>query len=154
MSRTSRLLNTQPSSFQASLELVAFPVPLSEKFFLGGPGTSYSRRFIGLQENALPGNNIASAGVQLQCRPPFDIIFPTALRFNYNAGNAWESRDQIALSRLIHGIGTSLVWETPIGPARFTAAKAFSFLRQADEPESSTLRFADTVFYFSLGHDF
>lgn len=129
-------------------------VPLSEKFFLGGPGTSYSRRFIGLQENALPGNNIASAGVQLQCRPPFDIIFPTALRFNYNAGNAWESRDQIALSRLIHGIGTSLVWETPIGPARFTAAKAFSFLRQADEPESSTLRFADTVFYFSLGHDF
>ncbi|QEQ57806.1 BamA/TamA family outer membrane protein [Chlorobium phaeovibrioides] len=129
-------------------------VPLSEKFFLGGPGTSYSRRFIGLKENALPGNNIASAGLQFQYRPPFDIIFPAALRFNYNAGNAWENRDEIALARLIHGIGTSLVWETPIGPARFTAAKAFSFLREADEQESSTLRFADTVFYFSLGHDF
>lgn len=140
--------------FSGMFGVSSVPVPLSEKFFLGGPGTSYSRRFIGLPENALPGNNIASAGVQLQYRPPFDILFPTALRFNYNTGNAWESRDQIALARLIHGIGTSLVWETPIGPARFTAAKAFSFLRAADEQESSTLRFADTVFYFSLGHDF
>ncbi|WP_369690420.1 BamA/TamA family outer membrane protein [Pelodictyon luteolum] len=129
-------------------------VPLSEQFFLGGPGTAYSRRFIGLKESALPGNNIAAAGVQLQYSPPGDIIFPTSLRLIYNAGNVWDRREDIALAQLIHGIGTSLVWATPIGPARFTISKAFSFMRNAEDKESSNLRFADTVYYFSLGHDF
>ncbi|TCD47956.1 patatin [Chlorobium sp. N1] len=129
-------------------------VPLSEQFFLGGPGTAYSRRFVGLPENALPGNNIAAAGLQLQYSPPGEIIFPASLRLIYNTGNAWDRRGEIALARLIHGVGTAVVWRTPIGPARFTVSKAFSFLRNADDQETSTLRFSDTVLYFSLGHDF
>jgi len=128
--------------------------PLSEKFFLGGPGTTYSRRFIGLRENDLPGNNMASAGLHIRYKPSFILLFPTSFLLHYNAGNVWESRSEIDLGSLIHGAGTGLIWETPLGPARFTISKAFKFLKTVPDSELSTLRFSDTLFYFSLGHDF
>jgi NTE family protein len=127
---------------------------LSEKFFLGGPGTPYSRRFIGLRENDIASNNIAVAGVHLRYKPPFTFLFPTSLIMHYNVGNIWEERDDIALSKLIHGAGTSLVWETPLGPARLTVSKAFAFLKSVPDSGPSSLRFSDTLFYFTLGHDF
>ena len=129
-------------------------MPLSEKFFLGGPGTSYSQRFIGLKENDLPGNDIAAVGVHLRYKPSFALFFPTSIVLHYNVGNAWDDRDDISLSQLIHGTGTSLIWETPLGPARFTVSKAFAFLKTATSNGSSSLGFSDTIFYFSLGHDF
>ncbi len=129
-------------------------VPLSEKFFLGGPGTSYSQQFIGLKENDLPGNDIAAVGVHLRYKPSFDLLFPTSIVLHYNVGNAWDDRDDISFGQLIHGTGTSLVWQTPLGPAMFTVSKAFAFLKNATNPNSSSLGFSDTVFYFSLGHNF
>lgn len=129
-------------------------VPLSERYFLGGPGNAYSWKFIGLPKYALIGNNIASAALDLRYRPPYDIIFPTSLVLHYNTGNAWERREQIALGRLIHGLGTSIIWETPLGPAQFTISKAFAFLEEAEDQETSSLRFSDTALYFSLGHEF
>ena len=129
-------------------------MPLSEKFFLGGPGTSYSQQFIGLKENDLPGNNIAAAGIHLRYTPSFALLFPTSFVLHYNVGNAWDDRDEISFDRLIHGAGTSLIWDTPIGPARFTVSKAFAFLKTTANTGSSSLGFADTIFYFSLGHDF
>lgn len=128
--------------------------PLSEKFFLGGPGTTYSRRFIGLRENDLPGNNMASAGIHIRYKPSFVLLFPTSFILHYNAGNVWESRSDIDLGSLIHGAGTSMIWETPLGPARFTLSKAFAFLETVPGSVPSSLRFSDTLFYFSLGHDF
>ena len=129
-------------------------LPLSEQFFLGGPGNIYSRRFIGLQQNDLIGSNMAVAGVQFSYTPPFEIIFPASFMLYYNTGNVWKNRSNMSLSRLIHGIGTGIVWDTPVGPARVTVSKAFSFLREEEDSETSSLRFADTVWYFSLGHDF
>ena len=134
--------------------LSSISVPLSEKFFLGGPGTSYSQRFIGLKENDLPGNDIAACGINLRYKPSFALLFPTSIVLHYNVGNAWNDRDDISFGQLIHGIGTSLIWETPLGPARFTVSKAFAFLNTATNSGSSSLGFADTIFYFSLGHDF
>ena len=129
-------------------------VPLSEKFFLGGPGSSYSQQFIGLKENDLPGNDIAAFGVHLRYKPSIDLLFPTSIVLHYNVGNAWDDRDEISFGKLIHGTGTSLIWETPLGPARFTVSKAFAFLKNATNPSSSSLGFSDTIFYFSLGHNF
>ena len=129
-------------------------VPLSEKFFLGGPGTSYSQQFIGLKENDLPGNEIAAVGVHLRYKPSFELLFPTSIVLHYNVGNAWDDRDEISFGQLIHGAGTSLIWQTPLGPARFTVSKAFAFLKNATNPNSSSLGFSDTIFYFSLGHNF
>ena len=129
-------------------------MPLSERFFLGGPGTSYSQQFIGLKENDLPGNNIAAAGMHIRYSPSFALLFPTSIVLHYNVGNAWDDRDEISFGRLIHGTGTSLIWATPLGPARFTVSKAFAFLKTSANPGSSSLGFADTIYYFSLGHDF
>lgn len=129
-------------------------MPLSEKFYLGGQGNLYSRRFIGLKQNDLIGNNMAAAGIQFRYTPPFEILFPASFLLHYSIGNAWERRDQISFARLIQGIGAGLMWDTPIGPARFTVSKAFAFLPYADSNETSSLRFSDTILYFSLGHDF
>jgi NTE family protein len=129
-------------------------MPLSEKFFLGGPGTTYSQRFIGLRENDLPCNNMAAAGIHLRYKPSFAILFPVSLLLHYNAGNVWETLEDISLTHLIHGIGTSMIWETPIGPARFTVSKAFPFDEEAHNTGYTSLRFSDTIFYFSIGHNF
>ncbi len=129
-------------------------MPLSEKFFLGGPGTIYSQRFIGLKENDLPCNNMAAAGIHFGYKPSFAILFPTSLILHYNVGNVWENLDDISSAHLIHGIGTSLIWDTPLGPTRFTVSKAFPFLAEASNTAYASLKFSETIFYFSIGHNF
>ena len=129
-------------------------MPLSEKFFLGGPGTTYSQRFIGLKEYDLPCNNMAAAGIHLGYKPSVAILFPTSLLLHYNVGNVWENLDDISSAHLIHGIGTSMIWETPLGPAMFTVSKAFPFLAEASNTASTSLKFSQTIIYFSIGHNF
>jgi NTE family protein len=129
-------------------------MPLSEKFFLGGTGTPYSQRFIGLQENDLPCNNMAAAGMHLRYKPSFAILFPASVIMHYNVGNVWEELEDISSKQLMHGIGTSMIWETPLGPTRFTISKTFPFFKEANNTGSTSLRFSDTVFYFSIGHNF
>jgi len=128
-------------------------LPLSEKFFLGGTGNSYSYRFIGLKDSDLTGNNIAMAGATLRYQSPVQLIFPTSFILAYNIGNVWEKREQMSFRQLIQGAGTGLVWETPIGPARFTVARPFAF-ESEDVKDTAQIDFSETVFYFSLGHDF
>jgi len=128
-------------------------VPLSEKFFLGGTGNPYSYRFIGLKDSDLTGNNIAVAGTMLRYQSPVQLIFPTSFILAYNIGNVWEQREQMSFRQLIQGAGTGLVWETPIGPAQFTVAKPFAF-QSEDVKDAARIDFSETVFYFSLGHDF
>jgi len=137
-----------------SLGLGGEGLPFSEMFFIGGAGSPYSQRLIGLKENDRIGPNMAMAGASVRYSPPFDIIFPSSFLLYYNAGNVWSRREDISVDDLVHGIGAGITWKTPLGPARFTAGKAFTFdENQADENETS-LRFAETVFYFSLGHEF
>ena len=128
-------------------------VPFSERFFLGGMGNSYSYRFIGLKENDLIGNNIAMAGAQLRFRSPLQFIFPTSFIGTYNIGNVWQSRESMSVDALVQGVGAGLVWETPLGPARLTASKAFAF-ETSDVKSKADLDFSRLIFYFSLGHDF
>jgi len=129
-------------------------VPLSEKFFLGGAGTSWSQRFIGLKENELPCNNMISAGMQLSYKPPYAILFPLSLLLHYNIGNGWNDLDNISSTNIFHGIGSSIVWQTPLGPTRLTVSKAFTFPREAYDTEFASLRFSETIVYFSIGHNF
>lgn len=129
-------------------------LPLSEKFFLGGAGTSWSQRFIGLKENELPCNNMVAAGVQLSYKPSYEILFPLSLLLHYNVGNVWKELDDISSKRILHGIGSSIIWQTPLGPTRVSVAKAFTFPHEAYDMESASLRFSETIFYFSIGHNF
>ncbi|MGC8774059.1 MAG: BamA/TamA family outer membrane protein [Chlorobaculum sp.] len=128
-------------------------VPLSEKFFLGGTGNSYSYRFIGLKDSDLIGNNIAVAGAMLRYKVPMQLVFPTSFTLSYNIGNVWERRTQMSISKLIQGVGAGLVWDTPIGPAQFTVAKPFAFENE-EVKDDAKIDVSETVLYFSLGHDF
>ncbi len=127
---------------------------LSEKFFLGGPGTTYSQRFIGLKENDLPCNNMAAFGMNLGYKPSFDILFPASLFLHYNVGNAWGKLDDISSAGLIQGIGTSVLWETPVGPARITLSKTLPFPEGSHTLSPKLSTFSDTIIYFSMGHNF
>ncbi|WP_294347890.1 BamA/TamA family outer membrane protein [Prosthecochloris sp.] len=129
-------------------------LPFSEMFFLGGAGSPYSRRFIGLQENDLIGRNVASLGANFRYSPSFDIIFPSSFLLYYNAGNVWQNRSEMSTEDIIHGFGAGLNWETPLGPASFTAGKAFIFDDEENDDGDSGIRFAETVFYFNFGHEF
>ena len=128
-------------------------IPFSERFFVGGMGNGYSYRFAGLQENDLIGNNIAVGGVQLRYKSPVQIIFPTSIIGLYNIGNVWQVRQRMSVKELVQGIGAGFVWETPLGPARLTASKAFAFQAE-DVKDNADLDFSRLVIYFSLGHDF
>ena len=128
-------------------------VPLSEKFFLGGTGNSYSYRFIGLKDSDLIGNNIAVAGAMLRYKSPVQLLFPTSFTLSYNIGNVWERRTEMSISQLIQGAGAGVVWDTPIGPAQFSVAKPFAF-ENSDVKDKAKIDFSNTVLYFSLGHDF
>jgi len=72
----------------------------------------------------------------------------------YTAGNVWETRAAISAADLVHGIGAGVQWDTPIGPARFTAGKAFITSDDQSYRDYSDLRFTETLLYFSLGHEF
>ncbi len=129
-------------------------LPFSEMFFLGGTGSPYSRRFIGLKENDRIGRNIASLGANVRYSPPFDLIFPSSFLLYYNAGNVWQNRENMKPGDIIHGFGAGLNWKTPLGPASFTAGKAFTVDDKGNGQDGSSLRFAETVLYFSFGHEF
>uniref|UniRef100_Q3ATV9 PNPLA domain-containing protein n=1 Tax=Chlorobium chlorochromatii (strain CaD3) TaxID=340177 RepID=Q3ATV9_CHLCH len=131
-------------------------LPLSEQYFLGGIGNSYSARFIGLQPHALATNNVATAGVQLSYEPSFPILFPTTLQLHYNAGRGWNAMENVRLDGALQGalqaVGASMVWKTPLGPTRFTLAKVL--VNNDDNSLMLPHRDDDPVFYFSIGHDF
>lgn len=129
-------------------------LPFSEMFFLGGAGSPYSHRFIGLKENDRIGRNIAALGANFRYSPPFDLIFPSSFLLYYNAGNVWQNRADMSLGNVIHGFGAGVNWDTPLGPASFTAGKAFTFDSETNNDDNSSVRFAETVFYFNFGHEF
>jgi NTE family protein len=143
-------------SFQLSglLGLSSNNMLLSEKFFLGGPGTTYSQRFIGLKESALACNNMAAVGMQLGYKPSFEILFPTSMFLHYNIGNAWEQMDDISSASLIQGIGASMIWETPVGPARLAVSKLLPLPEHEHTAGTLSSRFSDVIWYFSIGHNF
>jgi NTE family protein len=97
---------------------------------------------------------MAAAGIHLGYKPSVAILFPTSLLLHYNVSNVWENLDDISSAHLIHGIGTSMIWETPLGPAMFTVSKAFPFLAEASNTAFTSLKFSQTIIYFSIGHNF
>ena len=149
-----RLLHRLTLQFSGLFGVSSQAVPLSEQFFLGGAGTTYSQRFFGMKESTLPCNNMAAAGVQFGYKPSFDILFPATLFLHYNIGNSWNKMEQISTSSLLQGIGTSIIWETPVGPARFAVSKLLPLPEHSEIGEKLSPRFTDTILYFSIGHNF
>ncbi len=119
-------------------------LPLSEQFSMGG---QYS--FFGLHDNEMRGRQIFIASLNYQYQFPFKIFFNTYLSFRYDLGSTWAFQEQIKFKDLIHGIGTTLSFDTPVGPADFSVGR--SFLLNKDLPENP-ISWGDILFYFSIGY--
>jgi len=119
-------------------------LPLSEQFSLGG---QYS--FFGAYENQYRGRQIFLASLMYQYKLPFKIFFDTYTWFRYDVGSTWEVQESIRFKDLQHGIGGSVSFDTPIGPADFSVGRSFIISQGLQE---SSFVWGDIIFYFSIGY--
>lgn len=118
--------------------------PLSQHFSLGGQNS-----FWGLRESEFRGRQIFTTSFSYRYKFPFKIFFPTFLMIRYDLGNVWEVQEQIRFKDLKHGIGSSLSFDTPIGPAEFSVGRSFLIKKVLTENKIS---WGDLLFYFSIGY--
>ncbi len=121
-------------------------MPLSEWYSLGGQSS-----FFGMRDNQFRGTQIFLASLEYRYLLPFKIFFDTYFKARYDLGSVWPGREAIRFKDLQHGIGLSLSFDTPIGPADFSVGKSFLFVK--DLP-GNPLSWGDTEFYFSIGYNY
>jgi len=119
-------------------------LPLSQQYSLGGQNS-----FFGMRENEFRGRQIFLSSMEYIVQLPFDIFFDTYIKVRYDLGSTWEEQEQIRFKDLRHGIGGSLSFDTPIGPADFSVGRSFLFTK--DLPDNP-ISWGDVVFYFSIGY--
>ncbi len=119
-------------------------LPISEQYSLGG-----QEMFYGLRKDEYRGRQIFLTSLEYRYKLPFEIFFDTYFSARYDLGYVWPEQEQIRFKDLHHGIGTSLSFDTPIGPAKFSVGKSFLFEKtQAGNP----VFWGETIFYFSIGY--
>lgn len=119
-------------------------LPLSEHYSLGG-----QESFFGMHENEYRGRQILIASLMYRYKLPFLIFFDTYLKLRYDIGSSWPEQENIRFKDLRHGIGGSIAFDTPIGPAEFAVGR--SFLLRKDLP-NNPISWGDVLFYFSIGY--
>jgi len=119
-------------------------LPLTQQYSLGG---QYS--FFGMKENEFRGRQIFLGSLDYRYYLPVKIFFDTYLQLRYDIGSTWQVPDQIRFADLRHGVGVSLSFDTPIGPADFSLARSFLFVR--DFP-NNPIKLGPAIFYFSIGY--
>ena len=119
-------------------------LPLSEEYSLGGQST-----FFGMMDNEFRGRQIFLASLEYRYKLPFQIFFDTYLKCRYDLGSTWDEQEEIRFKDLRHGIGTTLSFDTPIGPADFSIGRSFLFVKNLP---GNPLSWGDYYFYFSIGY--
>lgn len=119
-------------------------LPLSEQYSLGGQNS-----FFGMRDNEFRGRQIFLASLEYRYELPIKIFFDTYIKLRYDIGNAWGEQEEIRFKDLRHGIGTTLSFDTPIGPADFSVGKSFLFVKNLP---GNPISWGDTFFYFSIGY--
>lgn len=121
-------------------------LPLSEQFTLGGQET-----FFGLREDNARGRQLFVGSLEYRYHSPVSIFFDTYIKIRYDLGSIWATAEQIRLKDFRHGIGLTLAFDTPIGPAEFSAGQSFFFRKEIlDNPVS----LGPLLLYFRIGHRF
>ena len=118
-------------------------LPLSEEYSLGGQDS-----FFGMRADEFRGRQIFLSSLEYRYKLPFEIFFDTYFKMRYDLGSTWEEQEQIKFKELRHGIGISLSFDTPVGPADFSLGRSFLFKNLPDNPIS----LGDVFFYFSIGY--
>jgi NTE family protein len=102
-----------------------------------------------MRENELRGKQLFQASIEYRYLLPFKIFFDNYIQFRYDIGQVWDKvQSQLKLADLNHGLGATLSFDTPIGPADFSLGRTFTFLKDLkDDP----IRLGPIYFYFSIG---
>jgi len=121
-------------------------LPLSQQFSLGGQNS-----FFGMHDYEYRGRQIFLASAEYRYKLPFQLFSDTYLKFRYDLGSSWAKKEQIKFKNLIHGVGATISFKTPLGPADFSAGKAFYF---KDTLPKNTIVWGPTLLYFTIGYYF
>lgn len=121
-------------------------LPLTQQFSLGG-----QNNFFGYNLYDYRGRQILITSIEYQYFLPVQLFFDTYIKARYDLGGIWENREDIKFKDLRHGIGLSIAFDTPIGPADFSLGKSFLLKKELLE---SKIVWGDTYFYFTIGYYF
>ncbi len=121
-------------------------LPLSQQYSLGGQSS-----FFGMRENEFRGRQIFLSSLEYTFKLPFYIFFDTYFRLRYDLGSTWPEQEQIKFKDLRHGIGASISFDTPIGPADFSVGRSFLFIKNLP---NNPISWGDVLFYFSIGYKY
>lgn len=119
-------------------------LPLSEHHSLGGQNS-----FFGMREYEFRGRQLFLASLQYRFKLPIKLFFDTYVLARYDLGSTWRVQEQIRFKDLRHGVGTTISFNTPIGPADFSVGKSFLFKKNVP---GNPVVLGDTFFYFSIGY--
>ncbi len=118
-------------------------LPLSEQFSLGGQDN-----FFGYRDYEYRGRQVFDLSFEYRYFLPVKLFFDAYLKFHYNLGSIWAEQEQIRFKDLRHGLGASISFDTPIGPADFSIGK--SFIIKNTLPKN-IISWGPLFFYFTIG---
>ena len=119
-------------------------LPLSQHFSLGG-----QKSFFGFRDYEFRGRQIFLTSIEYRYKLPFDIFFDSYVKFRYDLGSIWANEKQIRFKDLRHGIGATISFDTPLGPADFSVGRAFIIKNTLPK---STISKGPVFFYFTIGY--
>ncbi|MFH0734821.1 MAG: patatin-like phospholipase family protein [bacterium] len=119
-------------------------LPLSQQFNFGGQNS-----FFGYRDYEFRGRQILVTSFSYRYFLPVKLFFDSYVKFRYDLGSIWSSRQEIRFKDLKHGIGATLSLDTPIGPADFAVGRSF-YLRQGGVED--IFSWGDVFFYFTIGY--
>ncbi|MBN1301914.1 MAG: patatin-like phospholipase family protein [Melioribacteraceae bacterium] len=118
-------------------------LPLSQQFSFGG-----QELFSGYREYEFRGRQIFITSVEYRLMLPWSLFFDTYVKFNYDLGSVWRMKEAIKFEDLRHGLGATISFDTPVGPADFSVAKSLLIKKQLPK---SIISWGETLFYFNIG---
>lgn len=119
-------------------------LPLSQQFSFGG-----QHKFFGFRENEYRGRQIFTTALEYRYKLPIKLFFDTYAKARYDLGSIWTQPEDIKFKDFMHGIGFTLSFDTPIGPADFSVGKGFIVKQVFSD---NILSWGPTTFYFSIGY--
>jgi NTE family protein len=115
-------------------------------FSMGG-----QQSFFGFRNYTFRGRQIFITSLDYRIIMPFKIFFNTYLGARYDIGSIWQNKEEIKFDDLKHGLGATISWDTPVGPADFSIGK--SFIIEDTLPKSRVV-WGETLAYFTIGFIF
>jgi NTE family protein len=119
-------------------------MPLSQQFSLGG-----QESFMGLREDDSRGRQLLLLNLGVRYRLPFTLLFDTYAGVRYDLGTISAVPQEIKSSTLRHGLGASLGFDTPVGPAVLALGRSFTV---GSDSDGKFVQLGPYQFYFFIGY--